>query len=415
LIRTVLRAYRAAFSGLPRELWLLAVVALVNRAGSMVLPFVSLYLTQQRGFSVLLAGQTLGLYGMGAIIGSNLGGWLTDRIGPTRCQQLSLLASGAGYLVFSMLRDLNAILAATLALAVVVESFRPANMAGFAQRAPRQAQVRAFGLLRLAANLGMGIGPAVGGLLALHDYAWLFYVDAATCWLAAALMAAMLRPISRAAPDREEPGLLSSRSPWRDGPFLAFLLLVSMLAMVFFQIMSTLPLYWKAAYGYREDAIGLLFAANATIIVLFEMVLTYWAERRRRMVVVGIGSFLVCLGFGLMPLGSSMPFVLLTVLVWTFGEMLALPMMNAVVAARSGAGNRGRYMGMMTMAFAIAFMVAPLAGTWIYDRWGAETLWFGVGVLGLPLLFGALALARPLAAGGPDWRIQGENSQKTPK
>ena len=101
MIRTILRTYRAAFSGLPRELWLLAIVALVNRAGSMVLPFISLYLTQQRGFSVLLAGRTLGLYGVGAIIGSYLGGWLTDRIGPTRCQQLSLLASGFGYLAFS--------------------------------------------------------------------------------------------------------------------------------------------------------------------------------------------------------------------------------------------------------------------------------------------------------------------------
>jgi predicted MFS family arabinose efflux permease len=397
VIRTVLNTYCKAFSGLPRDLWLLALVALVNRAGSMVLPFIALYLTQERGFSVLLAGRVLGLYGLGAIAGSYLGGWLTDRLGPTRCQQLSLVASGFGYLVFSQLRGLEAILVATLLLSTVVESFRPANMAGFAQRAPREMQARAFGLLRLAANLGMGIGPAVGGMLALYDYAWLFYLDAATCWLAAAIMAVTLHRIGPVAAEKEAPAAGPSRSPWADGPYLGFLCLVALLAMVFFQIMSTLPLYWREVYGYRENAIGILFAVNAGLIVLFEMVITYWAERRRRMMLIGAGSFLVCLGLGLMPFGSSLPYVFFTLVVWTTGEMVALPLMNAVVAGRSGSGNRGRYMGMMTMAFAVAFMVAPLAGTWIYDRFGGDTLWFGVGALGPPLWLGALILARPLS------------------
>ena len=219
MIRSILRTYRAAFSGLPRDLWLLAFIALVNRAGSMVLPFIALYLTARRGFSVVQAGQVLALYGLGAVAGSYLGGWLTDRIGPTRCQQWSLVASGAGFLVFSLLRDPRAILVAVFLLSIVVESFRPANMAGFAQRAPRRMQVRAFALLRLAANLGVGIGPAVGGWLALHDYAYLFYVDAATCWLAAALLTLALKKLSPAAGAREE-AAVPGRSPWTDGPFL---------------------------------------------------------------------------------------------------------------------------------------------------------------------------------------------------
>ena len=378
----------------------------------MVLPFIALYLTQQRGFSVILAGRVLGLYGVGAIVGSYLGGWLTDRIGPTRCQQLSLVASGFGYLAFSMLRDLETILVATLLLSIMVESFRPANMAGFAQRAPREMQARAFGLLRLAANLGMGIGPAVGGVLALYDYAWLFYLDAASCWLAAAIMVLALRKITPAPRGQEAGPAGAGRSPWADGPFLAFLALVALLAMVFFQIMSTLPLYWREAYGFRENAIGILFAVNAGLIVLFEMVITYWAERRRRMALVGLGSFLVCLGFGLMPFGDSLPYVFFTLLVWTSGEMLALPLMNAVVADRSGPGNRGRYMGMMTMSFSVAFMIAPLAGTWIFDRFGADALWYGVGALGIPLWIGALILAKPLSRSPRRHESKPENIKK---
>jgi predicted MFS family arabinose efflux permease len=396
VIRSVLRTYRDAFSGLPRDLWLLALIALVNRAGSMVLPFIALYLTLQRGFSVVQAGQLLALYGLGAVAGSYLGGWLTDRIGPTRCQQWSLVASGVGFLIFSLLRDPRAVLAAVFLLSIVVESFRPANMTGFAQRAPRHMQVRAFALLRLAANLGMGIGPAVGGWLALHDYAYLFYVDAATCWLAAALLALTLKRLSPAASAEQAEHGARGGSPWSDRPFLAFLLLVILLAAVFFQIMSTLPLYWREVHGFRESGIGLLLAFNALIIVLFEMVLSHWAEKRERLFLFGFGAFLVCLGFGLMPLGAGTPYVMLTVLVWSLGEMLALPLMNAVVADRAGPAHRGRYMGMITMSFSIAFMLAPLAGTFVLDRFGANALWYGVGLLGLPLWGGALALAGPL-------------------
>jgi len=396
VIRSILRTYRDAFSGLPRELWILALIALVNRAGSMVLPFITLYLTLQRGFSVVQAGQMLAVYGLGAVAGSYLGGWLTDRIGPTRCQQWSLVASGAGFLVFSLLRDPNAVLVAVFVLSIVVESFRPANMAGFAQRAPRHMQVRAFALLRLAANLGVGIGPAVGGWLALYDYAYLFYVDAATCWLAALLLALALRKLAPAAREREEGEAARGSSPWGDGPFLAFLLMVVLLAIVFFQIVSTLPLYWREVHGFRENGVGLLLAFNALIIVSFEMVLSHWAEKRNRMLLFGLGAFLICLGFGLMPLGEGTAWVMLTVVVWTLGEMLALPLMNAVVADRAGPGNRGRYMGMITMSFSVAFMLAPLAGTFVFDRFGPDPLWYGIGLLGLPLWAGALALAGPL-------------------
>ncbi len=190
MIRTIARTYRAAYSGLPRELWLLSLVLLVNRAGSMVLPFLSLYLTHERGLSVALAGRILALYGLGALVGSYIGGWLSDRIGPTRTQQLSLIASGFGYLWLSMLEGIFQISLAMFLLSIAVEAFRPAVMADTAQRTPADVRVRAFALLRLAANLGVGIGPAVGGYLVLYDYHWLFVVDAASCWIAFLLLPA---------------------------------------------------------------------------------------------------------------------------------------------------------------------------------------------------------------------------------
>jgi predicted MFS family arabinose efflux permease len=252
--------------------------------------------------------------------------------------------------------------------------------------------MRAYALLRLAANLGMGIGPAAGGLLALRGYGWLFVANALACWASLALSLCWLgtgAPLPAAEPG---PGPRRGRSPWSDGPFLLLLLLVVSLASVFFQTMSTLPLYFRETYGFREDAIGALLAFNPFLIVAFEMALIHWADRRPPLPLIGLGSFLTCAGLALMPFGRSIGFVLFTILVWTVGEMLALPLTNGVVARRAEPRNLGRYMGAYTMAFSAAFVFAPAAGTWVLERFGADALWLSIGACGAALWVGALAL-----------------------
>jgi len=265
VFRQVFRVYHAAFSGLPRDVWLLSFVSLVNRSGTMVLPFIGLYITEDRGMSVTAAGRMLAVYGIGSTIGSYIGGWLADHIGAQRSQLFSLIGTGAGFIWLSQLESPTAITVAILLVSIVAESFRPANMTAMAQRAPEAVQVRSFALLRLAANLGMGIGPAVGGVLALYSYTWLFLADAATCWLAALLFALLLTE-----PDeRDEEGRAQSDgSPWTDGPFVLLTLLVTVLALTFFQVFSTLPLYFRQVLGYRENVIGLLLGFNALLIAL---------------------------------------------------------------------------------------------------------------------------------------------------
>ena len=169
---------------------------------------------------------------------------------------------------------------------------------------------------------------------------------------------------------------------------------VVFLAAGFFQFLSTLPLYFRREYGFPEDTIGLLLAFNPVLIVLFEMVLIHWAERRGRMFLVGLGAFLVCAGFALMPLGGSLIYVVFTISVWTLGEMLALPLINAVVTERAGSGSQGRYMGLYTMAFSAAFVFAPACGMTVYEKFGPNALWYGIGALGPPLWIWAIVLNR---------------------
>lgn len=371
----------------------------------MVLPFFALFLIRDRGLGVAAAGQLVALYGVGSIVGSFLGGWLSDRIGSIRAQQFSLVSAGVGYLVIIQVESLGALSLVILLTSVAAEGFRPAVMTSIAHRAPRGLQARSFALLRLAINLGMAIGPALGGLLALYSYSLLFIVDASTSWLAALLLAWMIRRRGPSGAEQEPRPPASARSPWRDGPFLLLALLVTAIGVSLFQVFSTMPIYLRQAYGLREDGIGMVLALNAALIVLFEMVLTHWAEKRNRLLLIGVGSFLIGAGLALLPLGSSIAWAALCTVVWTLGEMLVLPQTNTVVAERATAGKRGSYMGLYTVAFSVAFVIAPLGGTWVYERFGPEVLYFGLAGFGVLLFFASLALIAPFRTSPPEARV----------
>jgi len=399
-VRRLASAYRAAFSGLPREVWLLALGAFVNRAGTMVLPFLSLYLTSRLDMSAVEAGRVLALYGVGSVLGSVLGGWLSDRLGAVRVQLLSLATTGFAFLVLGQARGPWQVSVAVLFAATVADAFRPAMMVAIAHYSPVASRIRSFALIRLAVNAGMAIGPAVGGLLAVHHYRWLFIGDTATCWAAGILLTLTLglpsSPVHRE--DTSESNAGVDRSPFSDLPFLAFLVLIFLLATAFFQIWSTLPLDLRTTHHLTEPVIGGLLALNALLIVCFEMLLLRAIEHLDHLRLVGVGAALVGLGLGVLAFGGGFGTALIATLVWTLGEMLSLPMSNAVVATRAPMHRTGAYMGAYTVAFSLAFVAAPVIGTAVFSRWGGTVLWPAIAVLGVLLGVGFSVLSKPLRA-----------------
>jgi len=395
MFKVIARNYRDAFSGLPRPVWLLAIASLVNRSGTMVLPFLTLFLTSKRGFSVIQAGSVLAVWGLGGVVGTYLGGWLSDRVDPRSVMAVSLVLTGAGFLVLGQLQAHPAIFITVFFLSLVAEAFRPANSTAIGAASPPALRTKSYALYRLAINLGMTLGPAAGGFLAARDYAWLFWADGGTCILAAACLWMFFRRDVRAVDVAEaRAAAAAERSPWRDGPFLALAGLMLLLAMVTFQIVSTFPLTLRAVHHFSESRIGLALSVNTLIIVLFEMVLIHRLGARDPLKVVAVGSFLFCLGLGLLPLASGFAWVAFTVAVWTTGEMMAFPVLAGITANRAGDASRGRYMAVFTLSFESAFVVAAPAGTWIFQRFGPRALWNTCGALGLVLAAGFWLLAR---------------------
>jgi predicted MFS family arabinose efflux permease len=395
MFRTIATTYREAFSGLTRPVWLLSLATLINRSGTMVLPFLALFLTEKRGFTTAQAGQTLALYGLGAMGASYLGGWLCDRVDPLKVMKWSLALTGLCFLTLGHLEGRLAISAMMVVLSFVGEIFRPANLAALAAASDPGERGRSFALMRLAVNIGMTLGPTVGGFLALRDYGWLFVADGMTCLLAAGMLhltfpGTTLLAVPRTAEARVK---AAAASPWRDLVAVGIFGLMFLLNTVTFQLNGTFPLALRDLYGFSEARIGLALAVNTILIVLFEMVLVHSLTSRDPLKVSGVGAFLFCAGLGLLPLGRGFGFVVFTIMVWTVGEMLVFPIVSSAVADRAPEESRGAYMGMLNLSFASAFVVAPLVGTWVYEKLGPETLWYGCGAVGVVVWAGFQGLA----------------------
>lgn len=359
----------------------------------MVLFFLSLYLTRQLDYSVSGAGRLLTLYGIGSLVGSYLGGYYSDKFGAIRVQIVSLVSSGIGYILLGRLDSFYGIAVMLFVLAVLAEAFRPANSTAMAEACPPPLRPRGYALNRLAINLGITIGPAVGGFLAALSYRYIFWVDGITCIIAAGVLLYFFRKIthrySSISSDEE-----ARKSPdfWKDRVFLFVLVLIFFCGLIFVQLFNTWPIYLREVFGINERFIGLYLTLNAAMIVLLEMPLIHRIEKFNPLKIMAFGSLLLGIGFGLTAVPGSALYIGLTVVIWTVGEMLVFPLVTAFIAGRSTEKNRGVFMGMYNIAFSLAVVFGPFVGTGIYDYWNPIILWMLCGTLGLITCIGFIYL-----------------------
>jgi MFS family permease len=411
MIRSAIQRYRAAYAGLPREVWLLAVVMFVNRAGTMVLPFMTLYLTSQLEMSEALAGRLVSVYGLGAVCGAYLGGRLAAKFGSVRMQTVCMFLSVPGFCLIPLGHTWPAIAASLFGLSLVAEAVRPANAISITQFTTPDNRTRAFALQRLAANLGFSFGPAIGGFLAKVNYGLLFAIDALTTLAAATALLVFfrMRRIEKATSNEQQPTVRVS--PLRDGPFVAFLLLMLVSVMVFCQFGSTYPLYLRDHFGMNTDYVGLMFAVNTTVIVAVEMLLIDSIKHWSLVRTIGWGCFLFCLGWGMLPFGETAAYAVLAMLIVTVGEMLSFAMSAGFVANRSGATDDGSYMGWYMVMFAAANVLGPGVGGAIYQV-DPDAVWYAALIVGAVVLVGFQLLAWRMRE--PTWETTLESAVDEP-
>jgi MFS family permease len=372
---------------LPRGVWVLFATTLVNRAGTMVLPFLILYLTRELHFTAGRAGFVMGLFGAGALVSSALSGRLSDVLGPMKLIRDSLFVTGAIFFAFPLARSFPAVVIMTLALSIASEAVRPASMAVVADLVKPGQRKAAFALIRLAINLGMSVGPALGGYLATFSFRSIFLVNGSTSILAGTLLLLALRssPIHRPGAESEPggPAMLPSKRAWTDRRLLFFVAATFPVGLVFFQHVSAMALYLVRDLHLSAFDYGLFFTINTLLIVALEVPINsataHWSHRRT----LALGAFLFGAGFGALAFAWDFWSVAATVVIWTFGEMFFFPALGAYLTDIAPPRRRGEYMGLAGMAMNLSMAVGMWAGTAALDRFGGWTLWLGAFALGL--------------------------------
>ncbi|MHA6248966.1 MFS transporter [Pontibacter sp. CAU 1760] len=420
-MKRILLLYKNAFGGLSRPAWMLSVVMLINRSGSMVTPFLSLYVTDMLGYSLREAGIILSIYGLGSVCGAFLGGWLSDRFGHFWVQFVALTLGGTLYFLLLHLREFEYLAGGIFILSLVNDTLRPANASSIAFYARPENMTRAFSLNRMAINLGFSVGPAVGGMLAALSYRWLFIADGATCIAAGIFFFLYFRnqrghqqtPVAETSTKATAP----VRSPYRDGYFLLLALFCCSYAVMFFQLFTTMPLYYRQAYSLPESSIGLLMALNGVVVFLLEMIVVYLVgERISKRLLISVGMLMLGFSFILLNLTAHVSILYVSMLLLSLSEILVMPFLATLTVERSGSTNRGAYMGLYTISYAAAHVIAPYLGTTIIAAYSFATLWWATGGLSVVTAAGLFwvvhqmekqRLARQAATAQPDTALAG--------
>lgn len=395
--------YLDSYRGLSKPIWMLSLVILINRTGAMVVPFLSIYMTQSLGFSIKETGYVLSFFGLGAVIGSWIGGWLTDKFGFFKIQAISLFFIVPMYFILPELRTVESLSIGIFFLSAISDTFRPANSVAIAYYAKPENLTKAFSLNRMAINLGFSIGPALGGILASISYYWLFYGNALGSLIAGIVFYIYFNnrktkfPKEKIASKTEVITTEKAPSPYKDRKIMLFSLLCALYAICFFQLLTTLPLFYKEVHQMSEAEIGIILGYSGIFIVVLEMLLVQIADKRLTISQILIGGTLLCgLSFVMLNLNNSLLMLYLSMSVLCISEILAMPFMSTVIVKNSVEGNRGAYMGLYSLSFSVAHIFSPFLGTLTVEHFGFEALWWATGILSVIIAIGFYFLMKTM-------------------
>lgn len=370
--------------------WVLAALLFINRLSSMVKLFMALYLRQELGLAIEAVGWLLSGYGAGLLVGSMVGGLLSDRFPTARLTAILFFLSAWTLLSLGVVTEVPW-LAALLVLSGVLDgAIRTLHQRLIMEYCEVAQRARAQALSRVARNLGMAAAGIAGGVLAQVDFRWVFFASAALTLLALLwfVRTTWRRPVLIAVETPEADA--GSGLPYRDKPFLWLLAATVVLGISFDTVYSTLGNYLRDYYRLSTEAIGWQFGINALLVVMLQIPLAHWGERWSARAQLVAGSVLLACGLGMLPLGSGLFYVCLSTVIWTLGEALFMPPLNVRVMQHAQGGKSGQYFGLFFMSWSASALLSPVLSGQLYGKIGGHSVWLMSAFLALtatPLIY----------------------------
>ncbi|CAI8834594.1 MFS transporter [Pseudomonas sp. IT-P395] len=379
--------------------WVLAALLFINRLSSMVKLFMALYLRQELGLAIETVGWLLSAYGAGLLVGSMLGGWLSDHVRTARLTAALFFVSVWVLLLLGLVTQVPLLAALLLLSGTLDGAIRTLHQRLIMEYCEVAQRSRAQALSRVARNLGMAAAGVAGGVLAQADFRWVFFASAAMTLLALLwfVRTTWQRPVL--INDERPTDDAGSGGPYRDKPFLWLLAATAVLGIAFDTVYSTLGNYLRDYYHLSTEAIGWQFGLNALLVIALQIPLSHWGERwgmRRQML---LGSVLLACGLGMLPFGSGLFYVCLSTLIWTLGEAFFMPPLNVLAMRFAQAGKSGQYFGLFFMSWSTSALLSPVLSGQLYGQFGGHSVWLASALMvliSIPLTWQATRV-RPVA------------------
>ena len=400
----MLNRIRQATQGYPRPFWILFWGMLVSRSGtSMVWPFLTIYLRQRLDIPLTTVALLMTLNSAVGLVATSVAGPVVDRFGRKGAMVLGMMAASLNLLAMSaagnfglwtLLMAIDGAFSPLYAVgsqAMIADMIEPARRPG------------AYALLRMVANLGVAIGPSIGGFVTAASYALAFYIAAASEFAFTLLVFFFIR---ETVPQREEGAETRAESGYgpvlRDRPFLAFCGVYTLAGITYSLMMILLSVYGKENFGVPESQYGFIMTTNAAMVVLFQFGITRVTGRFHHLPVLAVGSLFYALGVGSVALGHGFPAFLLSMVILTIGEMIMIPTSTALTANLAPPDMRGRYMGIYGLTWSIGFGIGPVLGGYLNDNLAPVAIWYGGFLIGLAATAGFALLARSVRHAGAE-------------
>lgn len=390
MLQTAFSRYINNFKGFSREIWILTLITFINRAGTMVLPFLSKYLKEDLHFSYGEVGWVMVAFGFGSMLGSWLGGKLSDKIGFYKVMVFSLFSSGVFFFVLQYVTSFWGLCLGMFAIMTLADMFRPAMFVSLGAYAKPENRTRALTLVRLAVNLGFAAGPALGGLIIMGiGYKGLFWIDGTSCIVSILIFALLVKEKKKVSHHDPHATVLEAASVFKDKIFWLFLFVSFVTAMIFFQLFTTLPLYHSEKFGLSEFQTGLLMTLNGLLIFALEMPIVSYFERKKiqKLKIILWGSLLMAFSFYCLLINVWAGILVISMIIISIGEIFAFPFSNSFAMSRATKGHEGRYMALYTMSFSLAHIISSKMGMEIIAQFSYQINWFVMGTFGILATF----------------------------
>ncbi|HUE99153.1 MAG TPA: MFS transporter [Anaerolineales bacterium] len=377
----------------PRLFWVVVAVSFVDRIGATLLfPFFALYITQKFNVGMTQAGILLGMSSLFGLIGSTIGGALTDKFGRKQLILFGLVFSAVSTLTFGLVTEINVLYPLMVVVGLLSSVAHPAHDAMIADILPEKQRQEGFGILRVVGNLSWIIGPTIGGFVANINFFYLFVIDAViSCIVAAIIFRAIpeTKPEPHAHAESESfiQTVFGYRVVLKDLAFMAFMVAGMLMLIVYQQMYGSLSVYLRDHHNINPSGYGFLMTTSAITVVIFQFWVSRIIKYRPPFLMMAIGTVFYMIGFALFGVVTAYFLFALNIVIITIGEMIVVPTSQAIAANFAPEAMRGRYMAIFGLSWAIPATVGPGAAGYILDNYNPNLLWYIGGALcGLSVL-----------------------------